>query len=62
MKILYQIYCKNCEKNTGIATSKKEALETMTYNCLHCGKGGKAKEAIIKQTEEENWENNWDDW
>ena len=62
MTILYQIYCKDCEKNTGIATSKKEALEEMTYTCLRCKKRGKAKEAIIKPIQKENWENSWEDW
>ena len=62
MTTLYQIYCKDCGKNTGIATSEKIALEEMTYNCHHCSKGAKAKEAIIKQIQKENWEKDWNDW
>jgi hypothetical protein len=36
-------------------------LEEMTYNCLHCGYGGKAKETTIIQIQKENWEKNWKD-
>ena len=40
MNLIYLIFCDKCNKETGIATTNKNNLDNMPYQCDQCGHKG----------------------